>query len=224
MFVAVVKTQSGVVICDSAETARLTPSKVPLFTCKININKYKYIWIYTFYSFCPALYNTCETFFFGFPPSRSIIAAVFGTLWMKMYLGDSACYCHVFNFVWLLFFSFFFFLFFLCPGVSGEKKYLPFLGRCRQSVTCWVQHLQGCPVGCKTVFRIYWNSLISLVHFMEICGCSTWNSSSLHTYAYKHTHTQYTQTHTSTSTPRAYGPSVACPRRRCRPWRKWCFD
>lgn len=119
--------------CNSAETAQLTPSKVPLFTCKININKYKYIWIYTFYSFCPALYNTCETFF-GFPPSRGIIAAVFGTLWMKMYLGDSACYCHVFNFLFGCFFLFVclfsFFLFFscsFCVQACLEKKIPTFL-------------------------------------------------------------------------------------------------
>lgn len=61
---------------------------------------------------------------------------------MKMYLGDF-CMFFVFSisrFIW---------------------RILPFLGRCRQSVTCWVQHLQDCPAGCKTVSHLLNQSYFS---------------------------------------------------------------
>lgn len=107
---------------------------------------------------------------------RGIIAAVCGTLWMKMYLGDFCMFCHVFI------------LFFVFSISRFIWRILPFLGRCRQSVTCWVQHLQDCPAGCKTVFRIYWISLIFLVHFMELCGCSNWDLKFTHMHLHTHTH------------------------------------
>lgn len=110
---------------------------------------------------------------------------------MKKYLGDFCMFCHVFLFCFVFSISRFIW------------RILPFLGRCRQSVTCWVQRLQDCPAGCKTVFSIYWISLIFSCPFHGI----TWLLK-LRFEVYTHIH--YTHTHVYTQTDEKHSLYTSC--------------
>lgn len=112
------------------------------------------------------------------------------------------------------------FLFFVFSISRFIWRILPFLGRCRQSVTCWVQHLRDCPAGCKTVSHLLNQSYFSCpfhgILWLLKLRFEVYTHTFTHTCIHVHSDKQETLT-------RAYGPFVAFPRCRYIPWRKLCF-